>query len=1026
MIGLVSTTAWSDDADVSQDLLTPSQRAWLAAHPEIVLGVGEEWAPAVVKKPNGQYSGFAFDHLDLLNSKLGTHFRLRAGPWHTLVEQAQSHHIAGLTLSGALEQRKAYFRFTHVFHAVQYFVYLRTGQSLPANGIEGFQGQRIGYLNGTLHLRKMLATHPGIQAVPLDSTEAMAYALLRGDVDAVIDSYGLEYWRASNGVLGFTPVRMLSDSQIDLVISVRKDWPELVDILNKGLEAITQEEMATLYRRWFGQDYLTDIIVSVRPTLTQEEKDWLARHPVLRVAIDPMRAPMEFVDESGISQGISVSYLQRLEKVLGIRFDYARELSWDVAKKELEDGKLDLSPAMAVIPDTLRQLLFTKPYLSLPTAIFSATDVAYLGKIDALAGKKVAVVEDDAMHALLERDYPQITLALAADTPTALRMVASGEAFAFVGNLVTTSYYIGQTGLTQIKVSGETPYTYPIGMAVSHTSPILADILQKGLNAIPKTERDAIYHDWISIRYQHHVDYSLLWQILVLSGLALLITGYWNRRLAHEVAQRRKAEAALTQAKEQAEVANQTKSTFLANISHELRTPLNSVLGFSSLLRGKSLSDKEQTYLEAINTAGNSLSKLINDILDLSKIEAGKVELHATPIDPRDMLQNLQLMFGHAAEVKGLTLRCAIEKDIPPALVIDEVRLRQILVNLIGNAVKFTDAGSIEVRALGNIQADRCHLRIAVIDTGPGIPSDQQEEIFELFTQRRDQNPARYGGTGLGLGICRRLAKLMDGEVRLESTPGHGSTFTLILPAVPIAEMPPIGETGQETIENLTFSSARILVVDDHTANRQLLIEYLAPLGFELQEAMDGSQALQQVRDCRPSLILMDLAMPVLDGLAVTRRLKDDPATATIPVIAVSASVTGQREAEARTICDAYLQKPLSRVTLITTLQRFLPHARSATVACGTRQTMPAAPPDYRQPRLSATLRDRLRNLRPPFTSINELEEFGRCLQVEGEQRNDAALRELGQRLLRQARSFDMPALIQQLSALKAAQQSDG
>ncbi|MCP5426188.1 MAG: response regulator [Gammaproteobacteria bacterium] len=464
----------------------------------------------------------------------------------------------------------------------------------------------------------------------------------------------------------------------------------------------------------------------------------------------------------------------------------------------------------------------------------------------------------------------------------------------------------------------------------------------------------------------------------------------------------------------------------MANISHELRTPLNSVLGFSSLLKGKALSDKEQGYLEAINTAGGSLSKLIDDILDLSKIEAGKVELRAAPVNPRDLLRDMHLLFSHAAEAKGLTLSCEAEETIPPALVLDEVRLRQILVNLIGNAIKFTDTGYVTVQAQGNALADRCQLSVAVIDSGPGIPVEQQEEIFELFTQGRDQNPAHYGGTGLGLGICRRLAKLMAGEVHLQSTPGQGSTFTLMLPTVAIADRPPTVDTRRETVADIAFAAARILVVDDNASNRQLLLEYLAPYGFDLEEATDGSQALQRVWDDKPSLILMDLAMPVLDGLAVTRRLKSDPATATIPVIAVTASVTGRREAEARAICDAYLQKPLSQVALVTALQRFLPHTRLPGTVSDIRQALPATPSEWRSSRLSATLRERLQNLSPPYTSINELEEFGRCVQAEGEQQNDGALQELGKRLLRLAQSFDMPALIQQISAMKAAQDAHG
>lgn len=1010
--------------ETGPDLLTPAERAWLAAHPEIVLGVGEEWAPAVIRDADGRFAGFAFDHIDLLNRKLGTDLRLEAGPWHAMVEKAEAGRLAGLNLSAPLEQRKAHFLFTQAFNAIHYFIYLRTGKSVPRAGLDGFRGQRIGYLKGILYLRNLLAAHPALEAMPMDSTEVLANALLGGEVDAVVDSYGLEYWRSSHGVLGFAPMRMLPESQTDLVMSIRKDWPELVAILNKGLAAITREEMAELYRRWFGQDYLSRI--APQAALTAKEQIWLTEHPVLQVGIDPRWAPVEFVDEADVAQGISPTYLKRLEKILGLRFEIATDLSWTEALQRLRDGTLDLLPAMVTTTERRRLYHFTDPYLSFPAAIFSAADVAYLGDLNALKGRTVAVVRDEATQVWLQAERPEIQLLPVADTGEALHKVAAGEAFAFVGNLVTTSYYIGQSGLTQIKVVGETPYTYQLGMGVRQDWPMLASILQKGLGAIPKSERDAIYHDWISIQYQHHIDYGTLWTVLTLAALALFVVVYWNRRLAQEVNQRRRAEAALTQAKDQAEAANRAKSAFLANVSHELRTPLTAVLGFSSLLRGKALSEKDQGYLEAIRTAGKGLSQLIDDLLDLSRIEADKVELRTQPVDPRALLRDLELMFDHPAGAKGLGLQVTVGEEVPSAFLGDEIRLRQILVNLIGNAVKFTDAGHVEVRATGWEDGGKFHLRIAVADTGPGIPPDQQEEIFHLFTQRRGQDRARYGGTGLGLGICRRLAALMGGEIRLVSAPGQGSTFTLVLPALTIASPAVVREEPIPAVEDVTFAPARILVADDNAPNRRLLVEYLSPYGFESIEAEDGAQALAQARERRPALILMDIAMPVLDGLEATRQLKANAATADIPVIAVTASVTAEQETEVRALCDAYLRKPMSQPTLIAALRRFLPHSKAAEAAPDARREPADALPGGESWRFPADLYERLQTLRPPFASINELEAFGLALAQEGERRESPALRDLGQLLLRQAETFDMAGLRQRIEALKAAAQPGG
>jgi two-component system sensor histidine kinase EvgS len=266
----------------------------------------------------------------------------------------------------------------------------------------------------------------------------------------------------------------------------------------------------------------------------------------------------------------------------------------------------------------------------------------------------------------------------------------------------------------------------------------------------------------------------------------------------------------------------------------------------------------------------------------------------------------------------------------------------------------------------------------------------------------------------------------MGGEIRLASAPGQGSTFTLVVPSLAIASRATITEEPLSSIENVAFAPARILVADDNALNRRLLVEYLSPYGFELIEAEDGAQALAQARERRPALILMDIAMPVLDGLEATRRLKADPATASIPVIAVTASVTPEQEAEAQALCAAYLRKPVSQSMLIVALRRFLPHTQTARAAPEALPETPNPLPDHADLRLPAALYKHLQALRPPFASINELEAFGHALTLEGERRENSALRDLGQVLLRQTEAFDVAGLRQRIEALKAAAQPGG
>ena len=311
-LGLLAPSG-ANAARAAPDLLSPAQRAWLAEHPRIVLGAGEDWAPWIIKDSKGGVRGFAADHLDLINRKLGTTIRLEIGPWHQMVAKAEAGAIVGLTLTAPLDERRERFEFTEPFFTDSDFFYLRTADLERKQPIllQDLRGKRVGYARGTLRISRVLAERPAITPIAVDSYEELARQLLRGDIDVAIASYSLEYWRASNGVLGFSPTRIVRETDARMVMTIRKDHAELVGILNAGLAAVTKEELEPLYLRWFGADLLRRS-ATFAATFTAEERDWLAQHPVVRIAIDPQWAPVEFVDANGAPRGMSIAYLDRI------------------------------------------------------------------------------------------------------------------------------------------------------------------------------------------------------------------------------------------------------------------------------------------------------------------------------------------------------------------------------------------------------------------------------------------------------------------------------------------------------------------------------------------------------------------------------------------------------------------------------------------------------------------------------------------------------------------------------------------
>tara|TARA_R110002096_G_C14661614_1_gene728084 strand:+ start:1859 stop:4246 length:2388 start_codon:yes stop_codon:yes gene_type:complete len=775
-------------------ILTEEEKAWVDDHPVLRSTNEMEWAPLDFVR-DGKALGFSVDYLNLVAKKVGLEIEYINGfAWSDLLRMLKNREIDIAQSIIMTPDRMEYLDFSEPYLDLPMVYFGREGAD-RINGLADLEGKKIGIVTGSVPATVYEDHFSYLNLVKFESTIQALKALSAGSIDVHPDILPVSRYMIRTTMLPgievigdkFYPETENSDF---IRLASRNDWPILSTILQKGMAAVTEEEFVALTDKW-----QTAQLESAEPDigLTPEEVAWLAENNVFDVAVDPDVEPLEFIDENGEISGFTGDYLRKIANKLKVKFNPVRSESWTDSLDKARNKEVAL---LGLVTPTVQRgefFSFTDSYMDVVNMIFARQGEGAFGTLEGLVGKKVVLVKGYSAIDYIAKNYPQIKLVTTETIADALRLVASGDAQAYVGNLQMVIHTVAEERLSNIVVVGNTPYRQINTFGVRSDLPLLASAMQKALQSITEQERAEITRTWTGLITEVPADYARVWQLSIAGLVLLILILIWNTSLRREVERRKVVERKLIisqeraqRAQSEAEAANAAKSAFLANMSHEIRTPLNAIIGFSDAMLagvGGTIKEKKHTeYLTDIRNSGEHLATVINDILDLSKIEAGKWKLDEYDFDLEACLQDAIKMLLPQADHKKISICYHPDENIVPENIHGDINaIKRIFINLLSNSIKYTSAG-------GKIE---CHINkqrngsveIEISDNGIGIPTDRIDHVLSPFEQIHKEHDLNEEGTGLGLPIVKNLVELHGGKFKLISEVNKGTTAVISIPS---------------------------------------------------------------------------------------------------------------------------------------------------------------------------------------------------------------------------------------------------